>query len=189
MNSEIDDVDVEEGALRHCHLKVGSCDRWKSSSTIAVPGDDGRDSRSIPGYDETGNALIAGELRAKTSTNAGSIHSPTAGSIHSPTAVGFFRVRESPRTVTIESLALGSSGAMEPRLVGFPAAGRRDDAGNQPCEPEAGDGKDGRWGESGRRTRPSANAASVNPVAGDGGGSNSLSQRAGSVRNDRIEGV
>lgn len=177
------DVNVDMGTLRH-HRKVGRRDRWTSASTIAVPGDDDHDPYSALGYTETGNTSVINGVNAMT-------RSSDAGIGHSPAVVGFFRARESPQTIAIESLPLGRSGGMESRLVGFPVTEQRHNAGNRQCEFEGGNGRDGNRGE--RRSRTRSNVATytdIDSTASDGGDSGSVSQGAlGLVQNDRVEGV
>ena len=182
LSPENDDMDVDMGTLRH-HRNVGRHDRWTSGiCTIAVPGDDGHDPCSALSYAETGNTSVINGVNAMTKTNAGTGHPPAA--------VGFFRVRESPQTMTIESLPLGRSGKMESRLMGFPATEQRHDAGHRRCEVEEGNGKDGKRGERRSRSRPdTATYAGINSTVSGGGDSSSVSQRAGSVENDRVKGA
>lgn len=178
-DSGIDGANAEEGALRR-YRKVGRNDRWTNTGTIAVPGGDGHDYSPTLCHVEPGNILVTDGPGGRTRTKAGSIHSLTDK--------GFCRARESRRT-TIESLPLVEPSGMEPRLVGFPAAEHCDDVGSQPYKPETGDETYGRWGESGRRTRPNANTADSDPVASGCGGSNSLLKPARPVRGGRVKGM
>jgi len=109
------------------------------------------------------------------------------GNVHSSPVVGFSRARESPRTTVIESLPLGRFGEIERK---FASTEQRSDAGKPPREFEAGSGKDGTWGESGRRTRPNTKTVDVvGPIVSDGGSSSLLVRGTGHVRSDRIEGM
>lgn len=173
-------MDVNKRTLRH-HRKVDRHDRWTSTCTIAVPGGDSYDYCSALGHAETGNILVTDGLSAKTR--------PQIGHGRPPADAGFSRSRERPRTMKIESLPLGRSGETELRPVGFPAAEQRHEVGIPLCPPEEGNGKDGKWGESGGRTLPNANTADTSQIASDGDGSDSNLQRAGPVQNDRVEGA
>jgi len=176
-NYRPDEMGMEEKTLRRCR-KVDHHDRWTGNCAIIVPGSDSYDHSPALGTVDTGTILVTDEPSAMTETKAGSIHSSTD--------VGLYRAWESNRR-TIEWLPPGRSGEMEPRLlVGFPTAG---DVGDQPCESETGNGKDGKWSEGGCRTRPNASTADMIPVVGGGSGSRSLLQNAGPARGDRAEGV
>lgn len=133
------------------------------------------------GHTETGSILMTGGLSVETG--------PQPGYGHPPGAVGLCSAQEHPRAMEIGPLLLGKSGETELRLAGYPLAEQRHDAIISLCEHEEWDGKDGKWGESGRRTLPNTNTADANQIASDGCGSNSNLQRAGPVQNDRVEGA
>lgn len=176
-------MSTEERAMRY-HSKTGHYDRWTRTCTVAPLGGDGHDGHDgspVLAYTGTGNISETDGLNGKLGTNAGNVHS-------SP-AVGFCRTREYPRMTTIESVPLGRFGELEPRLFEFASTEQRYDAGNWPCEPQAGGGKGGKWGKSGRRTRSNTSTADVDSIASDGRGSSLFVHRAGPVRNDRIEGA
>ena len=176
-NSKSDDTSMEEKTLRH-RREVDSHGRWTGNCVIVVPGGDSYDRGPALGTVDTGTILVTDEPSVTAGTEAGSIHSSTD--------VGPYRACGSNQR-TIEWLPPGRSGGMEPRLlVRFPTAG---DAGDQPHESETGNGKDGKWGEGGRRTRPNTSTADMVPIATGGSGLESLLQSVGPVRSDRIEGV
>ncbi|KAF9647159.1 hypothetical protein BDM02DRAFT_3117535 [Thelephora ganbajun] len=125
-----------------------------------------------------GNIPGADWFNARTRTQAGT------GRLNA--AVGVFRAWE-PQTTTIDSL-LGGFDGMEPLVAEPPVAEQRDDAGNQRCQVEEENGKDRKWDESLRHTRPSTNTASGR-IASDSDDSTSISQSAGPIRNDRGEGI
>jgi hypothetical protein len=163
---------MEEKTL--CHRReVGRHDRW--TGAIVGPGGDYYDYSPVLGTVDAGTILVTDGLSARTGTKAGSMRSSAD--------VGF----SESSLRKIKQLPLGRrSNEMEPWLVGFPAT---EDAGNQPCEPETGNGKGGKRGESGRRARPNTNTADVIPTASEDSDSDPLSQSTGPVRSDRVEGV
>lgn len=166
---------VSNGSLRHSrnYGRTGI-------PTIVVPGKGGPDPSPALEGAKTGGVSVTDGLDAMTTTNAG------RGS--SPAAVGFYRIRKSPRTAG-PALPQGRFGKVEKLVVGSSATEQRGDAGNHQVETEEETRTDGKWSESGHRIATNANF-NINPSESDGGGSNSNPQRGGlQVLNDRFEGM
>lgn len=170
-------MSMEERILCY-RRKVDGHDRWTSTYTIVVPTGDSHDYSPVLGTVDTGTISVISGPSARMGTKAGSIHSSAD--------VEFHHAGESPRRRKIEWLLLGRSSKMEPRPVGFPVMG---DAGDQPWEPETGNGKGGKWGESGRRTRPNININTLDLITIMNEDNSLDSQITRPVRNDRAEGV